>query len=102
MRLVAYDRAAGAHRLLTEIDTWDFSASGWSFDEEDSGTLYLAAEVEARNALFALDLAATLADRAAQVPRELARDHWLGNPKPAGGRIFTTRERCHAQTCGVT
>lgn len=92
VRLVAYDRAAGTHSLLTEVDTWDRSASGWTFDEGDPGTIYLSAEVEAQNALFALDLAAALADRAASPPREIARDHWLGDPKVAGGRIFATRE----------
>ncbi len=92
VRLVAYDRAAGTHSLLTDIDSWDFSASGWTFDQDDPDTLYLSAEVQGRNALYALGLAAVLAGRAASPPRELARDHWLGDPKVAGGRIFTTRE----------
>lgn len=90
-RLVAYDRGAGTHTLLTEIDPWDRSPGGWTFGG-DGDTLFLNAEAEGRNALFVLDLPAALADRAASPPREIAREGWIGEPQVAGGRIFATLE----------
>lgn len=91
VRLVAYDRRAGTHTVVTDVDTWDRSASGWTFSR-DGATVLLTAEVEARNALFTLDLAAAVADRAAHPPREVLRDGWLGEPRVGGGRVFFTRE----------
>ncbi len=91
VRLVAHDRHAGTHTVVTDIDTWDRSASGWTFSR-DGATVLLTAEVEARNVLFALDLAGAVADRAAHPPRALLRDGWLGEPRVGGDRVFFTRE----------
>jgi dipeptidyl aminopeptidase/acylaminoacyl peptidase len=87
VRLVAYDRSAGTHTTLTE--DWDSSAQGWTFGA-DAGTLFLTAEVGARNAIFSLDLEAAIKDPAANPPRQLVLGGSFAAPQPAGGRLFTT------------
>ena len=57
VRLVAYDRSARTSTVLTE--SWQLSASNWTFGE-DPRTLYLIAEVDARTAVFTLDIKAAL------------------------------------------
>lgn len=100
-RLVVYDPAAGSHTELA--GGWDCSAQGWTFGD-DPNTLYLAAEVEARTALFSLDLAAARTDPAV-VPAELARGGWLGDPEVAGDRIVASwqdlRQPPEVWTCGL-
>ena len=88
-RLVALDRESGKHTILTE--SWDRSAAGWDFSA-DSKTAFLVAEVEARTAFFALDLAAALAAPATAKPRELVRGGTFTHPQRGGSRLFTTRE----------
>lgn len=87
-RIVLHDRETGAHTVLTE--DWDVLwASEWAFGN-DPRTLYFTAEVDARNAVFALDLDAALADPAASPPTEVLRGGWLTAPRIAGGRCFAT------------
>lgn len=86
-RLVVYDPVTGSHTPVA--NDWDASAQGWTFGD-DRATVYLAAEVQARTALYALDLTLALADPDGVLPRELVRGGWLGDPEVAGTRIVTT------------
>jgi dipeptidyl aminopeptidase/acylaminoacyl peptidase len=87
VRLVAYDRHARTHSVMTE--EWDGSATGWTFGE-DPRFLYFGSEVDARTAIFRLDVASAVRDPKRSPPRELARGGWYGEPHVAGGRIFCT------------
>jgi dipeptidyl aminopeptidase/acylaminoacyl peptidase len=87
-RVVLFDRDTGAHTVLTE--DWDFlGASAWAFGDDPS-RLFLTAEVDARNAVFVLDLAAAQADPDASPPTELVRGGWFTAPRIAGDRCFAT------------
>ncbi len=80
VRLVRYDRATGTHEVLTE--PWDRSPSSWEFGP--GGALYLLAEEEARQRLFALD-------PATRTPRRLTEEGWVSGIAPARtGRLFFT------------
>ena len=85
VRLVAHDRESGKQTVLTE--DWDYSASGWSF-APDGRTLYLTAEIRARNAFWALDVVRAARSPKANPPVELVRGGTFGAPKLAGDRIL--------------
>ena len=87
VRLAAYDRKTRTHAVLTE--SWDFSASGWTFGK-DGSTVYLVAEIAGRTALFSYDLAKALKSPGAEAPKELLRGGTFSDPEIAGGRIFTS------------
>ncbi|MFN2114130.1 MAG: prolyl oligopeptidase family serine peptidase [Anaerolineae bacterium] len=87
-RIVVYDREADLHTVLTE--DWDFLwASEWAFGE-DPRRLFFNAEVDARNAVFAIDIDDALEDPTGNPPREVFRGGWLGAPQIAGGKVFAT------------
>jgi dipeptidyl aminopeptidase/acylaminoacyl peptidase len=89
-RIVAYDRLGHAHTVLTE--DWDvMNASEWAFGD-DPAVVFFTAETAGRNALFCLDVPSATADAARRTPRELVRGGWFGEVRPAGGRLFATRE----------
>ena len=88
VRMAVLDRPSGRHVVLTE--RWDVDwASEWAFGP-DGRTLVFTAEVEARRALFALDVPAAVEDEAARTPRLIARGGWHGPPRLAAGRVFAT------------
>ena len=89
VRLVCYDRHSGEHVVLTEA--WDRSAMGWSFGE-DSSTVFLRAETEGCAALFSLDLESALREPDKNPPRQITSRGWFTDPRPTGGRIFSTLE----------
>lgn len=98
VRLVAYDRRSRTHTVLTE--EWDGSAMGWTFGE-DPRHVYFVSEVDARSAIYRLDIFGS--KRSA--PRELARGGCYSEPRIAGGRIFclieSLRQPPEAATLGL-
>lgn len=88
-RLALLDRTGGKHTILTE--PWDRSAAGWVF-AADSKSVFLEAEVEGRNALFALEIDRALTAPGNVLPKELVRGGTFTPPQPGGARLFTTRE----------
>src|SRR4030095_16424585 len=87
VRIVAYDRRTRRHDVLTE--GWDRSAVAWEFGTA-SETLFLSAETEGRMGWFRLEVPSSGATPKPPVPREIHRGGWLGTPRPAGGRLFST------------
>ncbi|MHC4470668.1 MAG: TolB family protein, partial [Planctomycetota bacterium] len=87
VRLVAYDREERTRTVLTE--DWPLSAMGWRFGR-DSRRLYFLAEVEARTAVFSLDVPRAARNPKRNPPKELLRGGMHTAPRPAGGRIFTS------------
>ncbi|MCB0217686.1 MAG: S9 family peptidase, partial [Chloroflexi bacterium] len=88
VRLMAFERASGRHRPLTEA--WDNSAESWTFGA-DATRLLLVAQEGAHNAVWAIDLAAVEAP-ADHPPRVLARGGWLGEPRPVGPRLCCSHQ----------
>lgn len=88
VRLVAYERATGEKTVLTE--DWDASAGSWTFGE-DAKALYLLSEVDARVAIFRLNLPAAVRNSKRNRPREIARGGTFAGLRVAGGRLFTAR-----------
>jgi len=87
-RIVAYDRRAKTHTVLTE--QWDVNgASDWTFGD-DPNELIFTAEVESRNAVFSLDVAAAASDPEGNQPLQRLRGGWLSRPQVARGQVFTT------------
>jgi dipeptidyl aminopeptidase/acylaminoacyl peptidase len=87
VRLVAYDREEKTHTVLTE--DWALSPMGWRYGG-DSRTLYFLAEVEARTAIFKLDVPRAARNPGRNRPKEIARGGTHTPPRPAGGRIFAS------------
>lgn len=87
VRLVARDRESGRQTVLTE--EWDHSATGCVFGS-DSRTLYLNAEIQARSAIWALDVVKAARSPRGNPPVELARGGTFGAPRLGGDRIFTS------------
>lgn len=88
VRLVAYVRDSGEHVVLTE--DWEHSAGGWTFDA-DGKWLWLVAEVDARTAIFKMNVAGAAKNPSRYAPREVIRGGSYGAPKPAGGKVFAGR-----------
>ena len=88
IRLVAFDRASGEHVVL--LEDWDLSPSGWTFDR--IGNLWFTAEVDAKSAIFCFDFRDAVRTPGTVYPDEVARGGTYSAPRPAGGRIFASRE----------
>lgn len=88
VRLVAHERAGGRRTVLTE--SWDRSAADWQFDPH-SGQLVILAEDRARRLAFTLDVEAAAAAPDDHPPALLHEmGGWLGDIRPAAGRVFST------------
>lgn len=80
VRLVAYDRATGSHRVLTE--SWDRSAASWEFDGR--GDLIFVAEDQGRQHLFRVGLGGG-------EPERLATGGTIDDPVvTSGGTVYVT------------
>jgi dipeptidyl aminopeptidase/acylaminoacyl peptidase len=86
VRIVALERATGERTVLTE--DWDSSPSAWRFGD-DPGTLWLLSEVDARVALWRLNVEAAVKNPKRNPPREIARGGWFAGLEIAGGKAFT-------------
>lgn len=77
VRVMAYDRAAKTHSGW--IEHWDLSPTHWAFGAD--GTLYLEAEEDARNSLFAW--------KGSGAPRRIVRGGYVNGVRVGGdGRLF--------------
>ncbi len=88
VRLVARRRKTGEQTVLTE--DWDASASNWGFGA-DSNALYLLAEVDARSAIYRLDLASARKNPKRNPPREVVRGATFSGLEAAGSLLFASR-----------
>ena len=87
IRLVAYDREHGEHSVL--LEDWDLSPDGWVFDR--IGNLWFSAEVDAKTGIFRFDFRDAIRAPGEVFPDEVARGGTYSSPRPAGGRIFASR-----------
>ncbi len=85
VRLTAYDRQSKAHTVLTE--DWDHSASGWTF-APDGRSVYFAAEINARSAVWYVDIVQAARSPRNNPPEELCRGGVLSSPVIAGERFL--------------
>ena len=77
VRIMAYDRATKQH--VGWIENWDLSPSHWTFGPD--GTLYLEAEQDARNSLFAW--------KGSGEPRRIVRGGFVNGARAGrDGRLF--------------
>jgi dipeptidyl aminopeptidase/acylaminoacyl peptidase len=87
VRLVAYRRETKQRTVLTE--DWDSSPHAWAF-AEDSKTLLLLSEVDARVALWRLNLPAAVKNPKRNRPREIVRGGTFAGLRLADGRVFSS------------
>ena len=86
VRIAVRHRTTKKEVVLTE--TWDASASEFRFASDK--TLCIVAEVEARSAIYVIDLARAIVNPGKIVPRELVRGGTFAGVRPAGKRLFST------------
>lgn len=91
VRLTAYERATGRHRILA--DGWDRSPSEWEF--ADAATLVLNAEDRGAGALYTLGLNES-------EPSQLARGGTYAGIRVAGGRVWCSMQSLGAPAEGIS